>query len=238
MPKAMAQAAQELAADAKYASLRRSFDTYYGSPERDAAMDALYRRFVPAGGLAFDVGAHVGDRTASFRRLGARVVTLEPQPVCAAALHELFKHDDGVTLVMQACSTKPQRLMFHVNSANPTVSTASPDFIEQAKGAEGWAGQNWDSELTVEATTLDRLIAQHGLPDFIKIDVEGYEEAVLAGLSHAPKALSFEFTTIDRSTAVRALQRLVDLGNYRFDVALGESQSLRFGPGKEVSGDT
>ena len=47
--------------------------------QRDAAaMDRLYRQFVRSGDLVFDVGAHVGDRVASFRRLGARVVAVEP----------------------------------------------------------------------------------------------------------------------------------------------------------------
>ena len=49
-------------------------------------MDALYARFLRAGDLAFDIGAHVGDRVSSFRRLGARVVALEPQPARRAVL--------------------------------------------------------------------------------------------------------------------------------------------------------
>ncbi len=43
-------------------------------------MDRLYRQFVRPGDLVFDVGAHVGDRVASFQRIGARVVAVEPQP--------------------------------------------------------------------------------------------------------------------------------------------------------------
>jgi FkbM family methyltransferase len=43
-------------------------------------------------------------------------------------------------------------------------------------------------------TTLDELIGKHGVPVFIKIDVEGFEEAVLQGLSQPVRALSFEFT--------------------------------------------
>ena len=66
-------------------ALERSLAVYYGDPARDAAMDALYARFVKPGDLAFDIGSHVGDRIASFRRLGARVVALEPQPLCATA---------------------------------------------------------------------------------------------------------------------------------------------------------
>ena len=67
--------------------VRRSLDLYYRDPARAAAMDRLYPQFVPAGALAFDVGAHVGDRVASFRRLGARVVAIEPQP----ALHRTLR---------------------------------------------------------------------------------------------------------------------------------------------------
>ena len=49
-------------------------------------MDRLYGSFIRSGDLVFDVGAHVGDRVASFRRLGARVVAVEPQPTMVRAL--------------------------------------------------------------------------------------------------------------------------------------------------------
>ena len=49
-------------------------------------MDRLYGSFVRRGDLVFDVGAHVGDRVASFRRLGARVVAVEPQPALVKVL--------------------------------------------------------------------------------------------------------------------------------------------------------
>lgn len=224
-----------LANDDAFASLRPSLATYYGEASRDAAMDNLYAAFVPDGGLAFDIGAHVGDRTACFRRLGARVVALEPQPLCLQALHQLYGEDPGVTIVPKACAAEPGTLTFHVNSANPTVSTASHTFVNKANGAEGWAEQNWDAELTVEATTLAELIAQHGLPDFIKIDVEGFEDVALSTLTQRPHALSFEFTTIERDVAYRALKRLEALGGYGFNLALGESQHLAYEPGEEVT---
>jgi FkbM family methyltransferase len=218
-----------LKADPTMSSLHRSFEVYYGDPERDAAMDALYARFVSAGDLAFDIGAHVGDRIGSFRRLGARVVALEPQPLCMRAIRSIFAGDDRVALVESACGVRPGAVTMHVNSNNPTVSTVSAGFVHAAGGAAGWEGQVWDARIEVECTTLDALIAAHGVPDFVKIDVEGFEDAVLAGLTHPLPALSFEFTTIEREVALRCLERLSCLGRCGFDVSLGESYRLTFG---------
>lgn len=217
---------QQLAA---YPSLLRSIDVYYHDAAREEAMDQLYRQFLKPGDLAFDIGSHVGDRIGAFRRLGARAVALEPQPDCAAAIRAIYADDADVHLVEAACGASAGRLTLRINSANPTVSTASNAFVAAADGADGWRGQVWDRALDVEVTTLDALIAAHGMPQFIKVDVEGFEHDVLRGLSHLVPAISFEFTTIQRDVANACIDRLLDLERYRFNVALGESQQLTFG---------
>ena len=208
--------------------LFRSLRIYHGSADRAADMDALYRRFLGAGALAFDIGSHVGDRISSFRRIGAKVVALEPQPLAFRALRLIHGRDSSVTLVQAACGRHDGAIELYVNSANPTVSTASKDFTQAADGAEGWEGQHWDQAINVRSVTLDQLVGQYGEPRFVKIDVEGFEADVLDGLSVPLPALSFEFTTIQRDVAMRCLERLCQLGRYRFNVALGESQQLEF----------
>jgi FkbM family methyltransferase len=209
-------------------ALSRSLRVYHGDKSRQPAMDALYARYVKPGDLAFDIGSHVGDRISSFRRLGARVVALEPQPACARVLQLIHGRDPMVTLVKAACGAAEGQVTFKINSANPTVSTASDAFVQAAAGAGGWEGQVWDREVTVPCVTLDGLIATHGAPAFVKIDVEGFEADVLAGLTQAVPALSFEFTTIAREVAGACLIRLDALGAYRYNVALGETQRLVF----------
>jgi FkbM family methyltransferase len=211
------------------AAVRRSLEVYYRDPARDRAMDALYARFLRPGDLALDIGAHVGDRIASFRRLGARVVALEPQPGPARAIRLIHGHDAGVTLVQAAAGDGEGEITLRVNSANPTVSTGSDSFVRAADGAGGWEGQVWDATIDVPCLTLDRLIREHGTPAFAKVDVEGFEDRVLMGLSRPIPALSFEFTTIARDVAERCLDRLSALGTYRFDMALGETQRMTFG---------
>jgi FkbM family methyltransferase len=204
------------------AAIGRSLRLYRGRPDRDAGLDRLYAPFVPPGGLAFDVGAHVGDRTACFRRLGARVVAVDPQPACQRVLRLLHGRDAGVTLVDAAVDAAPGQATMRLNTANPTVSTLSGEFVAAAAGADGWHDQVWDRETAVTVTTLDALVAAHGRPDFVKIDVEGLEDRVLAGLSAPVPALSFEFTTLDRGPAHRALERLAALGRWRLSLTLGD----------------
>jgi FkbM family methyltransferase len=204
----------------------RSLGVYYGNRKHAAAMDRLYGAFVGAGDLVFDIGAHVGDRIAAFRRLGAKVIAVEPQPALVFTLKTLYGRSSDVVIEAKAVGRTAGTISLMINSNNPTISTASMDFVRAADGAAGWEGQVWDHSIEVPVTTLDALIAVHGAPSFIKIDVEGFEEEALAGLTRPVKALSFEFTTIQRAVAHASIERCVALGFKRFNAAIGESQKL------------
>lgn len=204
----------------------RSLRIYYGNKSRRRDMDLLYAQFVRPGDLAFDVGAHVGDRVAAFRRLRASVIAVEPQPALIRALRYLHGRDEGVIIEPVAIGATQGSVRLSLNLDNPTVSTASDAFTAAAGHAKGWEGQVWSKVIDVPMTTLDALIERHGVPAFIKIDVEGFEAEALAGLTKPVPALSFEFTTMQREVALACLQRCGRLGYRHFNAALGESQTL------------
>src|SRR5690348_14843897 len=102
----------------------RSLRIYYGDRVRQTAMDRLYRQFVRPDDLVFDIGAHVGDRVAAFRRLGARVVAVEPQPALLRALRLLYRRDDAVAIEPVAVGRSAGTVALKLNLDNPTVSTA------------------------------------------------------------------------------------------------------------------
>lgn len=211
----------------------RSLRIYYGDRQRRGALDRHYARFVTKDDLVFDIGSHVGDRVAAFRRLGARVVAVEPQPALATTLRLLYGRDKAVTVVESAIGRETGTIALKLNLDNPTVSTASEAFIAAAHDAPGWEGQQWTRTVEVPITTLDALIARQGTPRFIKIDVEGYEAEVLAGLSKPAAALSFEFTTIQRDVACACVVRCAAIGYGAFEASLGES--LAFVHGRKLA---
>jgi FkbM family methyltransferase len=206
--------------------IARSLRLYYGDRPRRDAMRRLYSEFVSLGDLVFDIGAHVGDRTAAFRQLGARVIAVEPQPALARTLSLLYRRFPEVVVEPVAVGRRAGAISLQLNVDNPTVATASRAFIDAARGAPGWEAQHWTKTVEVPMTTLDALIARHGLPRFIKIDVEGYEGEALLGLTQAVPALSFEFTTIQREIAIGCLGRCAALDYRAFNASLGENQKF------------
>jgi FkbM family methyltransferase len=182
----------------------------------------FYRQFVPRGGLCFDIGANVGQRTALFLELGANVVAVEPQPDCAEILR---REHPAVTTLEVAVGPAPGNATLLVANY-PTLASLSSEWVRAVKASGRFAEFEWNDELQVPVRTLDDLIREYGLPDFCKIDVEGYEYGVLQGLSTSIPALAFEFEKERAEERLRAVDHVASLGMGEFNFSFGES--LRF----------
>jgi FkbM family methyltransferase len=202
--------------------LVRSLVIYYGQPWRRARMRRFYGQFITPGALAFDVGAHVGNRVGAWRVLGAQVVAIEPQPSMVRMLERLYGRDDQVTVKPIGLSDAPGQLTLQINTRNPTLSTFSDDWVEAFSTHPDISAASFDDTATVRISTLDALIETHGLPAFCKIDVEGFEDKVLAGLSVPIQAVSFEAFPLEVERSIRCVQRLMALGHYRFRTVMAE----------------
>lgn len=211
---------------ARALGLARSLGMYYGVPLRARRLARLYAPFLPPGALGFDVGAHVGNRVRCWRALGARVVAVEPQPDLRRVLELLFGRDPEVTILPLALGREPGSARLWVSDRHPTVSTLSAPWVRRVAVEPGFRGVRWRDGGEVAVTTLDDLVQRFGQPDFVKVDVEGFELEVLQGLSRPVSALSFEYLAAARDLALVCVDRLEALGDYRFNWSTGESHRL------------
>lgn len=205
----------------------RSLVMYHGQPWRKRSMRKLYADFLAPGSLAFDVGAHAGNRIGVFRALGARVVAFEPQPDFFTVLDKLYGQDDQVTLLPIGLAATPGTATLHISTATPTVSTFSKDWIDEVQKDPGFAEVQWDQQLEVELRTLHQVIAEQGLPDFCKIDVEGFEAEVVRGAGVALPALSFEYIPASIGSTLDVLDALDTNGRYAYRTSPGETHTFR-----------
>jgi len=209
--------------------LARSLAIYHAIPLRQRRMRHLYAQFVSHGDLVFDLGAHAGNRTRAFAAMGCRIVAVEPQPDFARLLRLLFARSPVVEVIEAAVASGPGQTPLFISDRTPTVTTIAAPWHEARAREPDFSGVRWDRRIDVRTTTLDLLIEQFGMPAFVKIDVEGSEPGVLAGLSRPVRSLSFEYLPRALDCARACVARLSALASYQFNWSAGESYRLAAG---------
>lgn len=139
--------------------------------------------------LIYDIGAHRGDDTAFYLAKGAKVIAVEANPSAARDLRTRFADEikDGRLVVEEVAITDREGcITLYINERCDLWTSTS----------ETWAAQDGGGVLpvTVRATTLAALIAKHGRPYYVKIDIEGQDKTALQSLRGAmgPQFVSVE----------------------------------------------
>lgn len=184
-------------------------------------MTDFYSQFISKNDVVFDVGANTGERSAVFAQLAGKVIAVEPQRACIDGLVKRFA---GTNVVVIDKAVGEQRGTDVLNRTVGMTTTASMSnrFMADIQ-ASGRFGNRWDGEERVETITLDDLVALHGKPSFIKIDVEGFEPEVIRGLTAPVDAFSIEFHPELLYMAKEVLDHATKLGPIITNYALGNN---------------
>lgn len=190
-------------------------------------LKSLYAPFVKAGSLVFDCGGAYGDRTDIFLKLGARkVVLIEPLEYYQKELKRRFRNKN-VSIEQCGIGYKPEIAQFYECSTTE-LSTFDYQKVLHLSKLPSMQNLEWLPCKDLPITTLDILIAKHGVPDFIKIDIEGYDYLAVRGLSKAVGGLSFEYHTNTMDRTIEAIRHISNLGDYEFTWSQRELFQLNF----------
>jgi FkbM family methyltransferase len=185
------------------------------------AIRRFYAALVPSGSLVFDIGANVGAMTAIFSSLLNQVVALEPNADCVRHI-QLSYPDKGIEVIQAVAGPRNGLATLNLSDERDDISSLCDEWISALKSEHEEYCDLWSRQIVVPMLTLDTLIEHYNIPHFIKIDVEGFEESVLSGLSVQPPLVSFEFNAAFLPSALRCLDMPVFAPGSSFNFALGD----------------
>lgn len=211
----------------RFAPLRIAYRALLGGEgrERRRKFCVFYSQFIRPDDLVFDIGANIGVYAEAFQMIGARVVSVEPNPECSEQIYWTTKRD-RVTVIPAAVGDRMGSCKLFVNEL-PILSSVSQEWVQGEKTAKPREVGMWHGEIEVPMVTIDSLVERYGMPHFIKLDVEGFEQAAMAGMSLQPKYLSFEFHAETLAKDEACFNRLSR--DTRYDFVINEPFNFEIG---------
>ena len=184
----------------------------------------FYTQFLKPDGVFFDIGANYGNRIEPLINEKIKIIAVEPQEECVRYLRK--KYGNKITVLQNGVGEEMESKLMHISTNANILSSFSMDWINSTKQSGRFKDVSWNETRDIKMITLDYLIDTYGSPDFIKIDVEGFELEVLKGLSKSVNVLSIEYTVPERNeTLLDCLTYLNKLSNYniRFNYCFTEN---------------
>ena len=172
--------------------------------------------------VIYDFGANNGDDIPYYLRKADRVVAVDANPVLTAAISQRFQAEIAAGRVVVV-----NRVLVETDSTDPV-----PFHVHRNESVRSQFPRPSDSELShfqtilVPARRPSDIVREYGEPHYIKIDIEGYDAAVLRELFSAgvrPTYISAESHHIDTFVL------LAGIGGYRaFKLVDGPTVHTRY----------
>ena len=159
------------------------------------AENELFNNVLPPGvlNMVIDGGANVGHLTSYFEKKFNKVIAVEPVPGNAAELRARFNGKKKIVIVEKIIDSEEGKKELLISAdKDHTVSTVNKQW------SEWWEKENksqkirYNDSIEVSTVTLPQLIKIYGLPDFLKLDIEGNEWQAISLLTDCIPLISFE----------------------------------------------
>ena len=174
----------------------------------------FYSNFIGNSDFAITIGDSNGNISEILLQLGALVLVVEPLP-------------ENFVYAEKKLRNYSQTILLHEDigafNAQFTYNEAyEKNILPYSSNLTVGADQS-----VVKIRTVDELIREYGLPAFIKINANGFENEVLKGLTTPILLISVSFYSYLHSKTTENVRRLMSIGNYEFNWILNEEAKFQ-----------
>ena len=162
--------------------------------------------------MYFDIGSNIGLWSLANINLCDKIISIEASPITFDKLVNNCKNDKIILLNYAVCNNNGNDIIFYHANCD-VLSTINKDWL--IKDTSRFYNYEY-REMTCKTITIDKLIQQYGLPDLIKIDVEGGEYECITSLTQKVKMICFEWASELNDMTFKCIDYLLNLGYTQF----------------------
>lgn len=174
--------------------------------------------------LIFDIGANIGNY--AIANISNKILCVEASPITFKKLvNNVKKYPNILALNFAITNELVDNISFYHCNAD-TISSLDYEWLSNNESRFG----NYKNQVThmiVPAITLDKLIEKYGIPDLIKIDVEGYEYSVIKSLSKKINILCFEWASEWKEKYIKTIEYLETLGYSKYHIQIKDEYTYK-----------
>lgn len=173
--------------------------------------------------MFFDIGANIGNWTLSNLNNCEKIISVEASPITYTKLKQNCNSDKIITLNYAVCNNNGNDINFY-NAEHDTLSTLNKNWLNDKRSR--FYGTRY-KEIICKTITIDNLINEYGIPDLIKIDVEGGEYDCISSMTQKVNQLCFEWASEVNDITFKCLDYLFSLGFTRYSIQYEDNYTLR-----------
>ena len=173
--------------------------------------------------MYFDIGSNVGLWSLANIHQCNKIISIEASPITFNKLVDNCKNDNIILLNYAVCNNNGNDITFY-QAESDALSTINKEWL--TTDTSRFYNYHY-KEITCKTITIDKLIEQYGLPDFIKIDVEGGEYECILSLTQKVKLLCFEWASEVNDITFKCIDYLLNLGYTEYYIQMEDNYLFR-----------
>lgn len=175
--------------------------------------------------MYFDIGTNIGKWAFANINDCEKIIAVEASPNTFRKLvSNINNHPKIICLNYAVCDSKDEYITFY-NSDADTISTLNKDWLT-SPNSRFYNHSNYN-EIKCKTISLDKLIEIYGVPELVKIDVEGGEFETIKSLSQKINNLCFEWASETNEITIKCLEYLQTLGFSKFAIQYQDEYTYR-----------